>query len=418
MNVAQLEKSPKQDDDSGKEERESNSEEESFADMVEGANQSIQENKGTYNPEKLQCKSCLRSIKKESLVRHLTNRHNKNCRAVYGEEFIENWKRQISKESKKNYKEKNQEAIQIQNSEYFSQYYEANKEKIKKKTGKRKLVEKERKQKKTEEFWRNLPRTQKEELERRRRYDNFKCKEGAEQHLEEAIQVFQENKEFHIIDNHFVPKFTGVKNVIEETYKKLEKEIDLVAEKAEELLPDLIADKNKFEKFSFSPMFKEVSIYCRWHAANVQIDNMQEMKLIANKLEALNKYKGTPVCSRYMCDDGWKYGGGYICSTCKSLHEPKGGSTSTIMTKEKEYIRKRKPMNITVADLEKSMDEDDEEFKANVGPIARRTMPRQKTEKEKVMEDLEYLKQSESESDNSPKEDSEESESESEQDLI
>ena len=212
---------------------------------------------------------------------------------------------------------------------------------------------------------------------RRKRYDNFKCKEGAEQYLAGAIQVFQENKEFHVIDNDFVPKFTGVQNIIEETYKKIEKDIDLVAEKVEELLPDVIANKGKFEKenekfeLMLIKMLKEVRIYCQWHAANIQIDNMQEMKLIADKLEKLEE----PVCSRYMCDDSRKYGYRFLCSTCYSLHTPEAASSQhyyTFKTKEKEYIRKRKPMNLTVADLEKSMDEDDEEFKANVGPIERR----------------------------------------------
>ena len=64
-------------------------------------------------------------------------------------------------------------------------------------------------------------------------------------------------------------------------------------------------------------------------------------------------------------------------------------SSSAFLKENKNYIRKRKPMNITVADLEKSMDEDDEEFKANVGPIEKRTMPRQKAEKE--MGDVVYL---------------------------
>ena len=75
-------------------------------------------------------------------------------------------------------------------------------------------------------------------------------------------------------------------------------------------------------------------------------------------------------------------------------------------------------MNLTVADLEKSMDEDDEEFKANVGPIERREMPRQKTEKEMVMNDLEYLEESGTESDETVMEEVEESESDSDDPVM
>ena len=87
------------------------------------------------------------------------------------------------------------------------------------------------------------------------------------------------------------------------------------------------------------------------------------------------------------------------CESAKNLQLCKCFSDSSIMKENKVYIRKRKPMSLTVADLEKSMDEDDEEFKADVGPIERRIMPRQKSEKEMVMKDLEYLEKSESDED-------------------
>ena len=91
-------------------------------------------------------------------------------------------------------------------------------------------------------------------------------------------------------------------------------------------------------------------------------------------------------------------------------------SDHPIMKENKVYIRKRKPMSLTVADLEKSMDEDDDEFKADVGPMERRIMPRQKSEKEIVLKS--ESEESESDSDDSVREKLEISETESEQDII
>ena len=90
------------------------------------------------------------------------------------------------------------------------------------------------------------------------------------------------------------------------------------------------------------------------------------------------------------------------------MDETASSAAALILKGNQNYIRKRKPMNITVADLEESMDEDDEEFKANIGFIQKRTMPRQKTQKEKILEDLEYLdlEQNESESDDDDDDDS------------
>ena len=69
------------------------------------------------------------------------------------------------------------------------------------------------------------------------------------------------------------------------------------------------------------------------------------------------------------------------------------------MKENKVYIRKRKPMNLTVADLEESMDEVDEEFKHSVS-------------------ESEDSEESESDSDDSVREKLEISETESEQDII
>ena len=68
----------------------------------------------------IECKSCLKMLPEKGLVKHLVKKDT--CKSAYGEEFIENWKKIIARQSKKIYKEKNKEAIKIQNSEYFAQY--------------------------------------------------------------------------------------------------------------------------------------------------------------------------------------------------------------------------------------------------------------------------------------------------------
>ena len=129
---------------------------------------------------------------------------------------------------------------------------------------------------------------------------------------------------------------------------------------------------------------------------NSQNNKLEEVKKIQEKLPYdidFCRY----ICS---CDEIPK------CSNCKPISEAEFARILSKMRKEKDnikkrkksYIKKRKPMKITLADLDESMNEDDE-FKADVRPTMMRSMPMRKSVKERIMDDLDYLEKDESESD-------------------
>ena len=106
----------------------------------------------------MKCKACLKKVTRKSLMRHVGQKQI--CRSTYGEEFIANWKKETTNQSKKKYKENNKAATKIKN----SQYYEANKEKFKEAYQKNKEIikrryheEKERRFKELQQWRRDIP---------------------------------------------------------------------------------------------------------------------------------------------------------------------------------------------------------------------------------------------------------------------
>ena len=515
--------------------------------------------------EMIQCKACKTYLQRKSLVRHLVQPQKKQCRSVYGEEFIDNWKRQSTIESKKKYKEKTKEDIKNLKSEYSLHYYEKNKEKYKERYENNKAKIKENRKRRYQEQLDksgkarpNHPRRTKKGVIYFAKMDkNFVFKKRADQYLLKGVEKLEKKS------NGNRTKFNELNDFIQQNYEKIEKELELIAEKDE--------DKNLDDVIN---LYEEVNIEWQWHVVNIQIDI--SMKKIADEVGQSYKYmlkcSGEMKCSKCQSADephvdsissimrknkdfiskiekeiadlkessaeyededddpetvqkndlkktkvyrnsmyhkesqrhftrgieqfknkkteelilqftefqkviddthtkiedeidqiaqkadensvadmkrmydevnifeqyhdlqlqldislkktadkiGQTYRyffnciSGFLCPKCRSAKKSQVDieSTSSIMKENKNYIRKRKPMNLTVADLDKSLDEDDE-FKANVGPIEKRTMPRRKTEKEMVMEDLKYLEESDTEFDDLSKKDSEESESDS-----
>lgn len=222
-------------------------------------------------------------------------------------------------------------------------------------------------------------------MEVKKRQEIILLKEGNVWRLEFVIETFKEL-------NGVIPlKFTEFQKAMEEKHREdlekicnnIEKEIDMIAQKAE---GNCEHDLNE--------MYKKINITCQLHVVEIQID--MSMKKFSDEHD-LN-HKCIRPSNMLALDNGT-----LKCFDCKLVYEPQADSfnaweMSSVIRKEKHLIRKRKPMNITVADLEESMDLDDEEFKADVGPIKMRTMPRRNREKNMVSEDLEYLENSDSES--------------------
>ena len=164
----------------------------------------------------VECKSCLKILPEKSFVHHLVKKDI--CRSAYGEEFIENWKKIIARQSKKNYKEKNKEAIRKQNSEYFAHYYETNKPKIMK--GRAEKEEMKRVRAIEDEEKRLI--TQSKDYEEKARVDNLFNKGNKETYLRRAIEQFQEEG----LSEELNVKFFEFDREIEALYKKFEKNID------------------------------------------------------------------------------------------------------------------------------------------------------------------------------------------------
>ena len=191
----------------------------------------------------IQCDGCNQTLPLKSLVHHLT-KTKKPCKSAYPQEFIDDWKEICTVESKKLYKRKNMKMIAMGK----AQYYEKNKEKIKEKSkrmyqekGKRRYQEKKAEEKKREAE-KKLEYDQRH-AETDKRQDNLRRKRAAEQYLEKVIQIIKES-------SNFCPEFTEVRNLIEETFKKIEKEIDMCAQK--------LAEANLVGKRAFN----EVKVNC------------------------------------------------------------------------------------------------------------------------------------------------------------
>ena len=360
MNVAELEKSTDEDDDSEMEETESDSEEEkeSFADMVERVQQEAQKS------EYIKCKACSKLIEKKSLVRHLVQPQKKHCRSVYGEEFIDNWKKQSTRESKKKYKEKNKEAIRSQKSEYAAQYYEKNKQKFKERYGKnkerikeylkknkgriketsakryqqRKVEVKEEIKRGQEEMMINCDIKLKAEMEDQHRDSNLSSKKYAEKYLKSGSERLKDS-------NDFILKFTEFQNAIEERYKKIEKEINLIAQKAAES-----------KVTHLSKMYDEVTSECKWHDVYIQIDiSLAKFSKNQGQSHRCQIPPGmilTPRTGISRCSNRIK---------CSCVYEPQADICFySLKEDEKKHIIRKGKSFYHVDELEKSMDEEDD----------------------------------------------------------
>ena len=101
----------------------------------------------------VKCKACGKQVSHECLLRHIAQKND--CKSVYGQDFVDNWKRENAKKSKRQYKEKNKEAVKEQNAAYKLEnkeqisaknaaYYEKNRMKLLKRIRKKRQDEKDR----------------------------------------------------------------------------------------------------------------------------------------------------------------------------------------------------------------------------------------------------------------------------------
>ena len=266
--------------------------------------------------EMIQCKACKTYLQRKSLVRHLVQPQKKQCRSVYGEEFIDNWKRQSTIESKKKYKEKTKEDSKNLKSEYSFHYYEKNKEKYKERYEKNKeKIKENRKRRYQEQLDKsgkarpNHPRRTKKGVTYFAKMDkNFMFKKRADQYLLKGVEKLEKKS------NGNCAKFSELNDFIQQNYEKIEKELELIAEKDE--------DKNLDDVIN---LYEEVNIEWQWHVVNIQID--VSLKTFADEIGQSYKYL-------LKCSNGMNK-----CSMCKSV-ESQSDSISSIMREIKDYVRK------------------------------------------------------------------------------
>ena len=314
------------------------------------------------NPEI--CKCCLRRVPENKLMRHFGQR--KACKLAYGT-FYDNNALKRNRQKQARYDQANREKKRLKQAAYYennkgkvkqmmakyyknnkdkvrksqAKYYENNKEKLKQKQAKydennkenakrryheKRVKKKEKERREKYNYKINEHTLCKIEFEMRKRSNNLKNKEAAEHYLKGAIQMLNEYGDI-------IPEFTDVKNLIEETYNKIEKEIDLIA-----LKPAIRWCSAEKTIEANRKLFDDVNVFCQWHVVNIQIDNMKDIKSISEKLDHYYSRTGTPVLhSRYMCDATGYQGGTtfWKCAQCRSHFNPK---TSTIRTINKDYI--------------------------------------------------------------------------------
>ena len=351
------------------------------------------------------CKCCFRRVPEKNLMRHFGK--HKACKLAYGDVYKNNvMKRNRQKQAR--YDQANREKIRQKQAKYYennkekvrqikakyyivnkkkvrekqakyyednkfkfrqkqAKYDEKNKEKIKEKDKKRyreiKADEKEEERREKEFEERYRPTLMKIKFEMRKRSDNIRCKEAAEQYLKATIQMLKEYGDV-------IPKFTEVEKIIEETYNKIEKEIDLIALKP--------AENSLFDRYRVGniKLFHDTRVYCQWHVANIQIDTMHDMKGIEDKLQHYFKnyfedFTDSPVKNRYLCDEKLRTCSMFSMCNCVTLtttrkNKLKAKSTSSVMSSKKEYLVAPKNFKITVSDgwmngfsIAKNIDEDE-----------------------------------------------------------
>ena len=338
------------------------------------------------------CNGCNKTMLLKSLVRHLSQTRQP-CKSAYGQDFIDDWKKRTAMESKKQYKRQNRQLISQQN----AQYYKENTEKINKRCQKRKAEEIKRWERDSEEERLKRMKEWKEDEEKDARHSNNNNKKEAMWYLERGLERLKYSDD---------SKVTEFQIILDEIHSKMDKEINLVAQKA--------AEYSGWPR-DVTKLYDEVSNCCKWHDVYIQMDIF--LKKIAEKQGQEHRCEIPPVFFKIS-------NGNLKCHLhCEMVYDPQADSfysfergelPSAMPIKggeEKGFPRKQKSMNTSVADLEENMDEVDDEFKDDVEPsIIKRNVPRH-CEKDIILEDLEYLEESESEShDTSDQENSEESE--------
>ena len=165
----------------------------------------------------IDCKGCGRKFPNKCFLRHLV-RSKGDCKSVYGQEFIDNWKIQRKKQNNYKYKANNYKKI----SEMNGEYYQNNKENIQKKLQERRNEEyTQRNKKKEHERIKEVVKG----FERGCRNMNLHKRKETETLLDETIEKFQ-NKSF--FEEYNINQFQGI---IEKLYRLLEEEIDSMFEK-------------------------------------------------------------------------------------------------------------------------------------------------------------------------------------------
>ena len=200
----------------------------------------------------LKCKACDKLCPSESLLRHIVH-SKKDCKSVYGDDFVDNWALENARKRRRKYKEKNKEAIRKQNADYkflhkesiaamnaeyyennkekFQKKYQDNKEEIKKRYKENKAIHNAKCKKRREEkharemreMWHDYYKSSLFDLEKDTREQNSMKKEETYYCLKKAFAQFPKLL-LAMLYNNFARK-------IDETYKQLEEDCDSMFER-------------------------------------------------------------------------------------------------------------------------------------------------------------------------------------------
>ena len=315
----------------------------------------------------VKCKACGKQVSHECLLRHIAQKND--CKSVYGQDFVDNWKRENAKKSKKQYKEKNKEAVKEQNAAYKlenkeqisamnADYYERNKNKFQKRQLERRKVKKARE---LRQSWHDYFKSSLFDLEKDTREQNSMKKEETYHCLEKAFAQFPKLC--------FAMLYIKFEGKIEETYKQLEEDCDSMFERVKvmdednyeevEKLYDELPPKVEGDYCGYGPVPNwqdattdqlEVSyskvwvdglsqqVMNKWHDMQLQIDT---------KMEVIAEKNG----QRYHCFD-------CKCKKCKLARKASKVATSNKEEKDLPKVDSstsnciKKPINTTVVNLE------------------------------------------------------------------
>ena len=338
-----------------------------------------------------QCKCC--KCYNKSLIQHL--KKSKNCSQDYSDEDMKNLKEQVKSKQLANKREKMKSNYQSNKKDILSKrkihyqgqknnisqqktvYYQKNKEKIHFKNAeyykknKEEIIQKEREKtavKKIEKADERASKIQhakdmvpvicaqyKKSNEERYRGYNMKNRNSIEEDFGKVFEKFKLKSSPEIRK-----KLEDLESEIKSTYDTYENKIDQVLKSLEDVTDDKDQVVEKFEKFGQTKWQKNV-----WHDLKLKFD----------------------LALKELFGDEFIFCCGCTCSKCKSSkRSPVTVTKSTIGTNE-NYVMKRKPVKLSMADLEEGKEDEDQEFKCGYSSTpTKKILPKRKCTKNVVFE--------------------------------